>query len=64
VPGWLPRGTHGWQRFVRPSEAARALRRGGLRTLDLTGVAYDPLRDRFTLSRDPAVDHMLFAARG
>jgi 2-polyprenyl-6-hydroxyphenyl methylase / 3-demethylubiquinone-9 3-methyltransferase len=64
VLGWLPRGTHSWQRFVRPSEAARALRRGGLSIDDLTGVAYDPLRDRFRLSRDPAVNYMLFATRG
>jgi 2-polyprenyl-6-hydroxyphenyl methylase/3-demethylubiquinone-9 3-methyltransferase len=63
VLGWLPRGTHNWQRFVRPSEATRALRRAGLRTLDLTGVTYDPLRERFTLSRDPAVNYMLFGTR-
>ena len=50
-------------RFVRPSEAARALRRAGLRIEDLSGVAYDPLRDRFRLSRDPAVNYMLFATR-
>ena len=31
---------------------------------DLTGVVYDPLRDGFRLSRDPAVDYMLFATRG
>jgi 2-polyprenyl-6-hydroxyphenyl methylase/3-demethylubiquinone-9 3-methyltransferase len=49
---------------VRPSEAARALRRGGLRILDLTRVVCDPLRDRFRLSRDPAVNYMLFATRG
>jgi len=61
--GWLPRGTHRWSRFVRPSEAARALRRPGLRVADLTGVAYDPLRDRFRLSADPAVNYMLFAVR-
>ena len=63
VLGWLPRGTHTWSRFVRPSEAARALRRAGLRTRDLTGVVYDPLSDRFRLSRDPAVNYMLFATR-
>jgi 2-polyprenyl-6-hydroxyphenyl methylase/3-demethylubiquinone-9 3-methyltransferase len=63
VLGWLPHGTHSWQRFVHPSEAARMLRRAGLRTLDLTGVVYDPLRDRFRLSRDPAVNYMLFATR-
>ena len=63
VLGWLPRGTHTWSRFMRPSEAARALRRAGLRIDDLTGVVYDPLRDRFRLSRDPAVNYMLFATR-
>jgi 2-polyprenyl-6-hydroxyphenyl methylase / 3-demethylubiquinone-9 3-methyltransferase len=64
VLGWLPRGTHSWSRFVRPSEAARPLRRAGLRIDDLTGVVYDPLRDRFRLSRDTAVNYMLFATRG
>jgi 2-polyprenyl-6-hydroxyphenyl methylase / 3-demethylubiquinone-9 3-methyltransferase len=64
VLGWLPRGTHSWQRFVRPSEAARALRRAGLRTLDLSGVVYDPLRDRFRLGPDLGVNYMLFATRG
>ncbi len=58
---WLPRGTHSWSRFVRPSEAARALRRGGLETVDVTGVAYDPLRDRFRLNDDPAVNYMMFS---
>jgi len=62
VLGWLPRGTHSWSRFVRPSEAARALRQGGLEVTDLTGVTFDPLRDRFRLTRDPAVNYMLFAA--
>ncbi len=61
--GWLPRGTHRWQRFVRPSEAAQALRRAGLTIEDLTGVVYDPLRDRFRLSPDPAINYMLFATR-
>lgn len=61
VLGWLPRGTHRWSRFVRPSEAARALRAAGLRVADLTGVSYDPLRDRFRLTPDPAVNYMLFA---
>ena len=63
VLGWLPRGTHRWSRFVRPSEAARALRGAGLRVADLTGVSYDPLRDRFRLTPDPAVNYMLFAER-
>jgi 2-polyprenyl-6-hydroxyphenyl methylase/3-demethylubiquinone-9 3-methyltransferase len=61
---WLPAGTHRWSRFLRPSEAARALSQGGLETVDVTGVAYDPLRDRFQLCKDPAVNYMIFAAPG
>jgi 2-polyprenyl-6-hydroxyphenyl methylase/3-demethylubiquinone-9 3-methyltransferase len=63
VLGWLPRGTHQWSRFVTPSEAARALRAGGLAVADLTGVAYDPLHDRFRLTPDAAVNYMLLAHR-
>jgi 2-polyprenyl-3-methyl-5-hydroxy-6-metoxy-1,4-benzoquinol methylase len=47
----------------RNARRPRALRRAGLRIEDLTGVGYDPLRDRFRLSRDAAVDYMLFATR-
>ena len=64
ILGWLPKGTHSWSRFVRPSEAARALRQTGLDIADITGVAYDPLRDRFRLTPDPSVNYMLFAAAG
>ncbi len=64
VLGWLPRGTHSWSRFMRPSEASRAIRQGGLEIRHLTGVAYDPLRDRFRLTPDPAVNYMLFATAG
>jgi 2-polyprenyl-6-hydroxyphenyl methylase / 3-demethylubiquinone-9 3-methyltransferase len=60
---WLPPGTHTWSRFLRPSEAARMLRPSGVAVVDLTGVSYDPLRDRFRLSPDPAVNYMLFAVR-
>ena len=63
VLGWLPRGTHRWSRFVKPSEAARQLRAQGLAVADVTGVAYDPRRDRFALTTDPGVNYMLFAHR-
>jgi 2-polyprenyl-6-hydroxyphenyl methylase / 3-demethylubiquinone-9 3-methyltransferase len=63
ILGWLPRGTHRWQRFLRPSEVARPLRDHQVRIAHLTGVTYDPLRDRFRLSPDPAVNYMLFAVR-
>ena len=60
---WLPRGTHRWRRFLRPSELARNLRAAGLTVSDLTGVAYDPLEREWRLSRDLGVNYMAFAVK-
>jgi 2-polyprenyl-6-hydroxyphenyl methylase/3-demethylubiquinone-9 3-methyltransferase len=61
--GWLPRGTHRWGRFLKPSELARWLRAAGLRPVDLTGVAWEPAYERFVTSPDPSVNYMLAAVR-
>jgi len=61
--GLVPRGTHDWRRFRRPSELAAALRRHGLGLKDLAGLRYDPLQDRWSLSRDIAVNYLFFAVR-
>ena len=58
VLGMLPRGTHDYARFVRPSELAAWGRRAGLRLVDVTGVAWSPFTDRFRLCRDPAVNYL------
>jgi 2-polyprenyl-6-hydroxyphenyl methylase/3-demethylubiquinone-9 3-methyltransferase len=60
---WLPRGTHEWRRFVRPSELALALRRHGLEVVELAGVGYHPLTDSWGLSRDLDVNYMAVALR-
>ncbi len=63
VLGWLPPGTHDWRRFMRPSELAAALRRGGLRVEAFRGLVYSPLAGQWSLSRDLAVNYMAFAVR-
>lgn len=63
VLGWLPRGTHDWSRFVRPSELARPLRRAGLRIADVSGVEYDVLGDAWRLSRTTDVNYLAAAIR-
>jgi 2-polyprenyl-6-hydroxyphenyl methylase/3-demethylubiquinone-9 3-methyltransferase len=63
VLGWLPRGTHQWDRFVRPSELAAALRPHGLTLTALEGLAYQPLSQRWRLSRDLSVNYLAFATR-
>ena len=63
VMRWLPRGTHDWRKFVKPSELAHPLRRAGLAIERMTGVTYNPLADRWGLSRDLDVNYMLAAKR-
>jgi 2-polyprenyl-6-hydroxyphenyl methylase / 3-demethylubiquinone-9 3-methyltransferase len=61
---WLPRGTHDWRRFLRPSELAAALRRAGLEVAEMTGVAYNPLNDGWRLApRDLDVNYMMLAEK-
>jgi 2-polyprenyl-6-hydroxyphenyl methylase/3-demethylubiquinone-9 3-methyltransferase len=63
VLGWLPRGTHQWEKFVTPEELALSIEAAGLSVTDRTGVVYSPLGDRWSLSRDMAVNYMIAAAR-
>jgi 2-polyprenyl-6-hydroxyphenyl methylase/3-demethylubiquinone-9 3-methyltransferase len=63
VLGWLPRGTHQWEKFVTPDELAEAIEDGGLEVADRRGAVYNPLTDRWTLARDTAVNYMISAER-
>jgi 2-polyprenyl-6-hydroxyphenyl methylase / 3-demethylubiquinone-9 3-methyltransferase len=63
ILGWLPRGTHQWEKFVTPDELTDAIEAGGLRVEDTRGVVYNPLADAWTLSRDTSVNYMIAAAR-
>ncbi len=61
--GWVPRGTHDWQRFVRPSEFVLGLRRHGLVATRLAGLSYDLRRGDWAESADLSVNYMLAAVR-
>ncbi|MCJ2045685.1 bifunctional 2-polyprenyl-6-hydroxyphenol methylase/3-demethylubiquinol 3-O-methyltransferase UbiG [Methylobacterium sp. J-078] len=63
VLGWLPKGTHDWDKFVRPDELARAVNDGGLTVTDTTGVVLNPLDGSWRASRDTAVNYMITAQR-
>lgn len=64
VLGWLPRGTHRWSKFRRPSELVGALRPHGLEVVEMAGAVYDPLRDAWSLSpSDLDVNYMIVATR-
>ena len=59
----LPRGTHEYLKFIRPSELARWARAAGLELHDLTGITYHPLTRSFQLSPDTRVNYLAHFSR-
>jgi 2-polyprenyl-6-hydroxyphenyl methylase/3-demethylubiquinone-9 3-methyltransferase len=63
ILGWLPRGTHQWDKFLRPSEVARELRGAGFDVGDVTGVSFDATTGGWHTSTDTGVNYLLFATK-
>ena len=61
--GWVPRGTHDHDKFVRPDELSAWLRRAGLREIDRSGMSFQPLTRRWRRSHDTEVNYMMAAAK-
>jgi 2-polyprenyl-6-hydroxyphenyl methylase/3-demethylubiquinone-9 3-methyltransferase len=59
----LPRGTHEYLKFIRPSELARFGRQAGLQLRDLTGLTYNPLTRSFRLSENTSVNYLAHFTR-
>ena len=59
----LPRGTHDYARFLRPSELDRAARAGGLVLAETTGMRYDPITRRCRLGASPDVNYLAWYRR-
>ena len=55
----LPRGTHEYARFIRPSELAAMARTAGLEVVEILGLTYNPLTRRFALGRDTDVNYLV-----
>ena len=60
---WLPRGTHQYEKLVRPEEIEQPLTADGLEIIQRTGVFYNLLADSWNLSSDMDVNYMLVARR-
>jgi len=58
----LPRGTHDYAKFIRPSELAAACRDAGLEVRDITGMSYNPVTKVYSLGSDAGVNYILHAA--
>ncbi|MBI5449906.1 MAG: bifunctional 2-polyprenyl-6-hydroxyphenol methylase/3-demethylubiquinol 3-O-methyltransferase UbiG [Gammaproteobacteria bacterium] len=59
----LPRGTHDYQKFIRPSELGHWLRDSALELRDIRGISYNPLSRRYALGRDIDVNYLVHATR-
>jgi len=60
----LPRGTHDYAKFIKPSELAQWCRNAGLEVAEVTGMSYNPLNKSYTLGRDTSVNYLLASQRG
>lgn len=61
---WLPVGTHDYDKLVKPNELEAAFAKAGLSVMDKTGVVYNPVVDRWSMSKDMDVNYMMLAGRG
>jgi 2-polyprenyl-6-hydroxyphenyl methylase / 3-demethylubiquinone-9 3-methyltransferase len=58
VLGWLPRGTHQWERFITPEDLARYAEAAGLAPPIFEGITYNPLQDVWSRSSDTGVNYL------
>ena len=63
VLGWLPRGTHEFDKFLKPGELEAPLTAAGLTCEPPQGVSFNPLTDSWRLSKDTGVNYMMVAKR-
>ena len=63
VLGWVPKGTHQWEKFITPAELEDAIEDAGLAAQARSGVVFQPLRNKWTVSRDTDINYMMSARR-
>ncbi len=64
VLGWLPKGTHQWEKFITTDELKGWLGENGIFVKDQSGVVYNPLKNEWRKSRDMGVNYMVVGQRG
>lgn len=59
----VPRGTHSYESFIRPSELTAAMRQSGLELSSMTGLSYNPITRHYSLGNDTSVNYLMAARR-
>ncbi len=55
----LPKGTHEYQKFIKPSELSKVARDNQLEVIDITGMTYNPITRHYKLGRDIDVNYLM-----
>jgi 2-polyprenyl-6-hydroxyphenyl methylase/3-demethylubiquinone-9 3-methyltransferase len=63
VLGWVPKGTHQWEKFITPAELEDAMEDAELQARARAGVVFNPLRAKWSVSRDTDINYMMSARR-
>ena len=63
IANMLPKGTHDYARFIKPSELSKACRQAGLSVNAITGISYNPLSRQYSLTKDVDVNYLLHCRR-
>ena len=63
IANLVPRGTHEYERLLKPSEVARFARAASLDVVDIAGLKYDPAREQCSLTTDPSVNYLMHLKR-
>lgn len=59
----LPKGTHDYQRFIRPVEMFESLQAQGLRLVDMAGMHYNPITKTYRLTDDVSVNYLMYCCK-
>lgn len=59
----LPRGTHEYEKFIKPSDLSAFCRHAGLDVSDIAGMSYNPLTKRYRLDKDVSVNYLIHAVK-
>ena len=59
----LPKGTHDYEKFIKPSELAKWIRDAGLNSKETIGLSYNPITDNYWLGKDVKVNYMVHARK-
>jgi 2-polyprenyl-6-hydroxyphenyl methylase/3-demethylubiquinone-9 3-methyltransferase len=63
VTGMVPKGTHDYEKFIKPSAIGNWLRQCDMNLMNITGMTYNPLTKRYSLAKDTDVNYLVHATK-